>query len=423
MRRLLLPLAMQALGLAAAGGFFAASIALSEGDGQEAGPQVVLLELEEDSDVEPPRLLGRGFAGLVLVEETDGGGVRVEEVLPGSPADDAGLEEGDVITAVDGLPVDTVEAVRTAIVRKEPGDEMTFSLRRDGGEEDMTVALGARPGRQPQRPDPPIELPRPGIDRPYLGVRLADVTVETRVELELPRGGGVAIVDVVRGGPADAAGLRRGDVILLIEFRRVETVEEVQDAILDYEPGEVVPLLIRRGFDESTVKVELGTRPGLGPPRALTPGDLPSRRGLSSLLPGLDLGLDLDLDLLDAAELFERFVGADIVVLDRRGERVELHLTAGVLIEMGEAEIRLAPNGYSGRDESFSVTEETRVFGGLPGRDIEDLRPGDGVLVLTRGDSDEALVILSPLFTWGGHRGVLPPAVTAEMLLPYPDVQ
>ena len=116
-------------------------------------------------------------------------------------------------------------------------------------------------------------------------------------------------------------------------------------------------------------------------------------------------------------------MGVDVVMLDRRGQHVELHLTAGVLIEMGDGEIRLAPHGFSGIDRRFSVTEETRVFVTVPGSDLEDLWPGDGVLVLTRDDSDEALVILSPLFAWGRHRGVLPVPVTPEMLLPFPDVQ
>ena len=420
--RLLLPLALLALGLAAAGGFFAAAAALSEGGGGEGvGLQTALRAADEAGEMAPPRLVGRGFAGLVLAEEPDDGGVRIMEVLPGSAADEAGLRESDIITAVDGDAVETVGAVRTAIVRKEPGDRIRFSVRRDGQEQDIAVILGARPGFPREPAEAPIEVPRPGKDRPYLGVRLADITPEIREELDLARGDGVAVVSVAKRSPADGAGLRRGDVILMIGLRRVQFVEEVQDAILDHEPGEAVRLLIRRGAQELQMEVELGARRGLGPPLEMTPGHPRSWESLPSLLTELDL--DLDLDLPDPAGLFERFVGADIVILDRRGQHVELHLTAGVLIEMGDGEIRLAPHGFSGIDRRFSVTEETRVFVTVPGGDLDDLWPGDGVLVLTRDDSDEALVILSPLFAWGRHRGVLPVPVTPEMLLPFPDVQ
>jgi len=409
-RELLLPLALLAVGLAAAGGFFAASAVLSKGGGQkEAGTQVVLPGLEGDEEVGPPGLFRRAFAGLVLAEDPDGGGVRITEVVPGGPADEAGLEKGDVITAVDGLPVFALERIvpwppfiPDVLANKNPGDQVTFTVRRDGQEQDVTVTLGARPGAVQAAPGPPIELPVPGMDTPYVGVRLAEVTLELQKELDLARGDGVAVIDVARGSPADEAGLRRGDVILMIGFRRVETVEEAQDAILDKEPGEAALLLVRRGVQEMQVEVEMGARPGMGTPFDLWWGQPLSRERLRSLLPGLGL----DLDLTDPEGLFERLVGVDVVVLDQRGEHVKLHLTAGFLIDVSDAEIRLAPNGYSGIDRSFTVTEDTRVFGGLQEREIEDLKPGDRALVLSRDDSDDALIVFSPVL--GGETGLRP---------------
>lgn len=274
-RELLLPLALLALGLAAAGGFFAAAAALSEGGGREGVRlQIVLPGLEEEEEIAPPQLLRRAFAGLVLVEEPDGGGVRIRGVIPGSPADDAGLETGDVITAVDGLPVFALERIvpwppfiPDVLAGKNPGEQVTFTVRRDGREQNVTVVLGAWPGVVGERLQLPFDLDAPvrRMVRPYLGVRLADVTLEIREELDLVRGDGVAVVDVVRGGPADEAGLRRGDVILRIGSRRVNRVEQAVDALLDHEPGDEVPLLIRRGGQELSVEVELGAHPGLAP--------------------------------------------------------------------------------------------------------------------------------------------------------------
>jgi hypothetical protein len=424
-RELLLPVAMLALGLAAAAGFLAASAALSEGGRRESTRlQIVFPEPDEEDEAGPPRLFQRAFAGLVLAEEPDGGGARIKQVIPGSPADDAGLEEGDVITAVDGQSVDSVEDVRDALADKEPGDEVTFRVRRDGQEEDVVVTLGTRAEALPEPPAPPIEVPHPRLDRPFLGVRLADVTPEMREELDLARDQGVVIAEVDRGGPADKAGLRRGDVILMIGSRWVKTAEEAIDAVLDYEPGDAVSLLIRRDSRELSAEVELGARRGMGPPVDLAPSQPEYwswwRLGtLSDLLP--DLGLDLDLDRVDLEELFGRFVRIDAVLLDRVGQRVELHLAAGTLTSVGDAEIRLAPNG-GGAELRYSVTERTYVFRGLQKGEIEDLVPGDRALVLTRGDSDEALLIFSPPFAPEGGLSAVPVPGAPELLLPFIDV-
>lgn len=434
-RGLLLPLAVLALGLAAAGGFFAAAVVLGEDDGggqsvkaqaahQSAGDD----EGDNGDEAMPTPETERAYAGLVLVEAPDDNGLRITEVIAGSPADEAGLEEGDVITAVDGLPVFALERIvpwppfaPDLLANKNPGDEVTFTVRRDDQEQQVTVTLGAAPASVSERLRSRLNLDSPFRDmvRPYLGAALADVTVEMREELDLPLGGGVAVLGVVEGGPADEAGLRRGDVILMIGFKRVETVEEVKDAILEREPGEEVPLFIRRGFEELQVPVVLGARPGLDSLRELVPEELLLPEELRSLLPDAGLDLDLDLDSTDLADLFERLVSVDVVLMDESRQHVELHLTAGYLLDIGDTEIRIAPNGYSGIDRRFSVTDETLAFVTVPGDTLKDLWPGDGVIVVTRDGSDEALAILSPLFAWGRHRGVLPPPLTPEILLSF----
>jgi S1-C subfamily serine protease len=269
-RELLLPLAVLALGLAAAGGFFAASAVRSEG-GEHKSTRVQVVPREPE--IVSPRL-GRAFVGL-LAEEPNGDGVRITQVISGSPADDAGLKKDDVITAVDGRSVKTVDDVRGALEDKSPGDRATFSVRRDGQEEEVAVTLGrlgeALP-EQPLQPTPPDEGNRQHMVSPYLGVRLANVTPEIQKELGLPGSGGVAIVEVEKGGPAYKAGLLRGDVILMIGPEWVQTVKEAQAAILDHEPGEAVPLIIRRGVEELHVEVELGARPGMGMPMEMAPG-------------------------------------------------------------------------------------------------------------------------------------------------------
>ena len=283
-RELLLPLAVLALGLAAAGGFFAASAALSEGHEQES---TRLRVVPREGEIGPPGL-GRAFVGLVLAEEPPGGGVRIMQVISGSPADNAGLKKDDVITAVDGRSVSSVADVRGALQDKSPGDKVTFSVRRDGQTEEVTVTLGRSAGALPEpplQPTPPSGGTHQHMVPAYLGVRLADITPQIQRELGLARDRGVVIVEVEAAGPAQKAGLRRSDVILMIGSQRVETAEEARDAILDHDPGDSVSVRVQRGSEELSIQVELGTRPGLaseahpppagGPPQEMAPGRRP----------------------------------------------------------------------------------------------------------------------------------------------------
>jgi S1-C subfamily serine protease len=87
------------------------------------------------------------------------------------------------------------------------------------------------------------------IRRAYLGVRLAEVE------------GGVRLAEVIDGEPADDAGLRAGDIVLEAGGEPVSTAADIQGAVAAHKPGEELVLRIRRGGNERTVTVKLGTRP------------------------------------------------------------------------------------------------------------------------------------------------------------------
>ena len=416
-KELLVPLGVLALGLAAAGGFFAASAALSEGGGQKpGGSRVVVQEHEENDEAAPPAVVGRAFAGLVLEERRGGEGVRIRQVVPGGPADDAGLEAGDIITAVNGETVESVDDVRAALENKNPGDRVTFSVRRDNQEEEIDVTLGARAGvmQIPSQAAPGRRM------QAYLGVELADITPEVRRELGLLRDQGVAIVQVDSDGPAYDAGLRRGDVILQIGSQWVETAQGAVAAILDHEPGDEVSLLIQRNSQELRVDVSLGFGrvTGGGPVDAWVSQPL-SLDWLRSLLS--DLGLDPDAGVTNLQEIFERFVRADVVLLDKAGQPVELHVVAGTLAGVSDTDVRLSPNG-GGAELRYSVTEKTRFVRGLVQGEVQDLRPGDRALVLTRSASNEALLVLSPSFALEGGLSAVPVPGVPQLILPFEGV-
>ncbi len=80
----------------------------------------------------------------VGVEDADDG-ARIAQVREGSPALEAGLREGDVVTEVDGEEVASADDLRHAVESRKPGDSLELTVRRDGETTTVTVTLGTRP--------------------------------------------------------------------------------------------------------------------------------------------------------------------------------------------------------------------------------------------------------------------------------------
>jgi putative serine protease PepD len=98
--------------------------------------QRIARELIEDGSVE------HAYLGVSL---PDDGPATLREVVPDSPADDAGLEAQDVVTEVNGNPVRTGDDLRAAIDARKPGAKITLTIERSGDERTVQVTLGERP--------------------------------------------------------------------------------------------------------------------------------------------------------------------------------------------------------------------------------------------------------------------------------------
>ena len=136
--------------LAAGGGFWAGRETADDdnGDDQQSSQSVPgngtpdapdgpfpLPELPDQPDEDA------AFLGVGVSDSDDPAGALVDDVAPGSPAEDAGLEEGDVIVAVDGDEVDGVESLGEALAARDPGDVVTLTVDRDGTETTLQPTL------------------------------------------------------------------------------------------------------------------------------------------------------------------------------------------------------------------------------------------------------------------------------------------
>ena len=94
-------------------------------------------ELIEDGEAE------HAYLGVTMTQTEDG--VRIEDVRDGGPAEDAGVEVGDIVVSAGGETVDSPDDLSRIVSEHEPGDELDLQLRRDGDEETVNVELGDRP--------------------------------------------------------------------------------------------------------------------------------------------------------------------------------------------------------------------------------------------------------------------------------------
>ncbi len=101
------------------------------------------------------------------------------------------------------------------------------------------------------------------VTRGWLGVEVQDITPELATSFRLSEARGALIAGVVRGGPADRAGLKPGDVLLALAGVEITTSSSMLNQIAAIKPGEDVEMRVMRRGKEMTMKVKMGKRPKL----------------------------------------------------------------------------------------------------------------------------------------------------------------
>jgi Do/DeqQ family serine protease len=170
-------------------------------------------------------------------------GALVNQVEPGSPADRAGLRQGDVITEVAGRRVSDGNELRNAISNTAPGTSVSLKLVRDGRVSDVSAKLDELKAST----DNGEERER-GSSAPQgrYGMQVQPLTPEVAREYELPRTvKGVVVTDVDPDGLAADSGVQPNDVIEKVNGHATTTVAELKTAI-DQAAGKPILVLLHR---------------------------------------------------------------------------------------------------------------------------------------------------------------------------------
>jgi serine protease Do len=166
-------------------------------------------------------------------------GVIVAQVMPDTPAAKAGLQEGDVIVAVNGQTVETAHDLSAKVAGMKPGNKVDFKIVREGKEQTITATLTTMPTAEVAQEDPTDEQPKWGM-----GVQ--DITPEMARQLELESDEGVIVVQVAPGSPAAQAELRRGDVIRSVEREKISSTQDFMQAIRQTQDKDQIVLRVQR---------------------------------------------------------------------------------------------------------------------------------------------------------------------------------
>jgi serine protease Do len=205
----------------------------------------------------------RGFLGILPQEITEdirqafdlpaSEGILVGNVQPDTPAQDGGLEAGDVILEFNDESVSTVPEFRALVARAGVGVDVPIKLLRKGEPMGIHVVLAERP----DTPTPPRRHAREP-DALWLGATFSDISVPLAKEYALDRTKGVVVTKVRGGSQASQSGLREGDIVLEVNRIAVESKREVDDALgKARDDGKPAVLLIERGGNTAFVTIRL----------------------------------------------------------------------------------------------------------------------------------------------------------------------
>ncbi|MBI4384606.1 MAG: PDZ domain-containing protein, partial [Nitrospinae bacterium] len=203
----------------------------------------ILTDLKEKGSVT------RGWLGVMIQKITpelaksfglkQSDGALVGDVIPGSPADQAGIKRGDVIVKFKNQDVKSMETLPKLVAAVIPGSKVDVEVIRDGKRMTVPVTIAVLKDEESKpREAPPVDL---------LGIHAQDITPELAESMQLDTSEGVLIAEVNPGEAGAEAGLRRGDVVTEMNRRPIRNMADYSAVASKIKSGDTVLFLLKRG--------------------------------------------------------------------------------------------------------------------------------------------------------------------------------
>ena len=149
-------------------------------------------------------------------------GALVADVMDDSPAAEAGMKRSDIITALDGQPVDDPDALGYRLSTRPLGTSVPVVVRRDGKSVDLTLKLVSAPETPPRDP---VTIKD---SSPFAGLTIVNLSPAVAEDMSLNRSkNGVVVTEVEDSSSAAMTGFQKGDVILTVNNQRVGNTKDL----------------------------------------------------------------------------------------------------------------------------------------------------------------------------------------------------
>jgi Do/DeqQ family serine protease len=211
--------------------------------------------------------VSRGVLGVVLQDLTPtlanamglngvSSGAVISEVKSGSAADAAGLKSGDVVTGLDGQPIQTSGQLRLEIGAKAPGAKIALTILRNRANMKIDAALRPPPAQEVRTaqtsPATKTAAPQPPAER-LSGLTLSPIPADNK---NYGKVNGLYVANVEMGSDADEAGLQQGDIITSVDNQPVASLQALAKVVQAENPNK--PSLLRLHRGDSSVFVAIG---------------------------------------------------------------------------------------------------------------------------------------------------------------------
>jgi serine protease Do len=170
---------------------------------------------------------------------SDAKGALVADVVPGSPAEKAGMKRGDVIVGFDGKQVQGSHDLPAMVAGTPVDTEVRVTVVRDGKDQQLFTKIAPMGSDETA-----MDEPRQSAQGKW-GMQLQDLNPQVAKELGVKADQGAVVVGIQPGSPADNAAIKQGDVILEVNRQPVKSVKDVKDQVAKAGDKDTLLLLVQ----------------------------------------------------------------------------------------------------------------------------------------------------------------------------------
>jgi serine protease Do len=180
-------------------------------------------------------------------------GALINEVFENSPAAKGGIKTGDIVRSINGKTVEDANDLRNTVASLRPGENAEFDILRDGKPLKLKINIALRDENNLAGVDPGTKEQKP--EKNDWGIQVAELTKLQRQAAGISESaGGVVVVSIAEKSPAEKAGIKKGDIILVANHKAIMSLKDFNAVFAENTPA--ILLLVRSGNSQSYVVLE-----------------------------------------------------------------------------------------------------------------------------------------------------------------------